>query len=104
MEGKGQYEVLLVKYLTGELDGQEESFITDWIAADEKNRAEFESLKKSLDVTDLDRSLQAIDVDIEWDQLKAKIGSDEAKVISMLSDWRRSDFAGRFYSFRVEIL
>ena len=85
MEGKGQYEVLLVKYLTGELDGQEESFITDWIAADEKNRAEFESLKKSLNVTDLDRSLQAIDVDIEWDQLKAKIGSDEAKVISMLS-------------------
>jgi ferric-dicitrate binding protein FerR (iron transport regulator) len=85
MEGKGQYEVLLVKYLTGELDRQEESFITDWIAADEKNRAEFESLKKALDVLALDRSLQAIDLDAEWDELRKTIGTDEAKVISMLS-------------------
>lgn len=82
MEDKAQFEVLLVKYLAGELDEEDELLVEQWIEADDHNRQDFESLQDVWVLSGLN-NLKEIDTDTEWIQLKNNLEKGEAKVVAM---------------------
>ncbi len=81
MEDKGRYDVLLTKYLANELNAEDESFVQNWVDANNENRQNFETLKNTWELLGITESWDNVDVDAEWLSLKSSLKSEEAKVI-----------------------
>ena len=103
MEDKAQFEVLLVKYLAGELDEENELLVERWIEADEHHRHDFESLQDVWVLSGLD-NLKEIDTDNEWIQFKNNLEKGEAKVVPMSARQNsKTEFTGRVHKPRTNL-
>ncbi len=81
MEDRGQYDILLAKYLASELNAEDEIFIKNWLNSNIENQQNFESLKSTWELLGVRKSWHDVNVDTEWLQLKNNLESDVAKVI-----------------------
>lgn len=81
MENSNQLDELLIRYLTGELNTEEEAFVVNWINANQENLHYFETLKNTWQLTAVKLAADNINVNAEWDVFKRSIVPKEVKEV-----------------------
>ncbi|HTE28201.1 FecR family protein [Flavitalea sp.] len=66
MEGKEQFDDLLISYLLNELDEIDEALVEEWVSASENNRLQLLKLKQILSLVRLGDIADKINEDQEW--------------------------------------
>jgi transmembrane sensor len=79
MEPESQYDELIARYLLNEASPEEEQFVSEWMAAEEKNRLYVDRLQKALQFVSLSSKNAEINVDKEWEQLRRIISKEQSQ-------------------------
>ena len=66
MEGKDKFEKLIISYLLGELNEQDETSVLERINSDKQSRQLFEELRKTVALVGLKNTSDKVDIDKEW--------------------------------------
>ncbi|HEX8277619.1 MAG TPA: FecR family protein [Segetibacter sp.] len=80
MGNSNYFDELIVSYLSNELDTEEEAFVLDWINSSEENKQYFEKLKSTWNLLVIKETAKDINVDLEWDQFKQVISTNESEL------------------------
>ena len=75
MENRNYFDELIVSYLSGNLNAEEELFVLDWINSTDRNKQHFEELKKTWNLLSVKESVQEINVAAEWDRFEETLGT-----------------------------
>ncbi|MGN6213733.1 FecR domain-containing protein [Parafilimonas sp.] len=90
MENSNQYDELLVRYLTGDLNDEEKAHVENWLAA-APNRKYFDELKAIWNLAQLNHSSKHIDISKEWLHFQQTIGAASAETITEQSNIKDDD-------------
>lgn len=90
MENSNQYDELLTRYLTDDLNTDEKADVESWLAA-EPNRKYFDELKAIWSLTKISRSAQQIKADEEWLHFKQTIGAKSEEILTETSEVDNDD-------------
>ncbi len=77
MEGKNQYDELILKLLSNQLNEDEKASVLRWINEDPTNRKYFEEFERLWQLTTIKDAFNKINIDEEWDHLKQAIDSSQ---------------------------
>ena len=69
------YEILMTRYFSGEAGENEIAELSSWLRKSDENRDIFEQLKKTWHALGEDLVMETLDVDQEWLELEAKLGT-----------------------------
>jgi transmembrane sensor len=83
MESERKYDEVITRFLLDEAAPEEEKFVLDWMAADEKNRLYIESLRNTLHLVDVSRQTSKIEVEKEWEQFCKVVFDQQPKVLHL---------------------
>jgi transmembrane sensor len=77
MGNSNYFDELIVSYLSGELNAEEQSFVLEWINSSEQNKQYFEELKNTWEILAIKQTVDEIDVDSEWKKFKKSITPEQ---------------------------
>jgi transmembrane sensor len=83
MEGKDNFEELIISFLLEELNEEEETFVIERINSDEQSRQYFEEVKKTLKLVGIKDVFDKVNVDKEWNSFEQALVRKEHPVIFM---------------------
>lgn len=91
-------EDLLIKYIVGEADKQEQQELEDWMAADPENRKAYERIRTIWENSKMPGATAAPDVHAAWERFKVKrAAAEEMPVVNMTvrkgGQWKRVSMA-----------
>ena len=73
MIGNRELDELLVSYLLMELSSEDEILVIKFISSDEKSRLYFEELKNAWRLLNIQKEVDEIDVNNEWNHFKQNV-------------------------------
>jgi len=73
---------LIAKYYSEECNRQEIEELMNWVNQNEENKILFNQVKKDLELLNLSKSMNKVNVDSAWNKVKNRILEDEEQVIS----------------------
>lgn len=83
MEGKDKFEKLIISYLLGELNEEDESIVLEQINSDKQSRQLFEELRKTVTIVELRNTIDKVDIDKEWSSFEeARIRKEHPAIFS----------------------
>jgi len=86
MGNNNYFDELIGSYLSGNLNAEEEGFVLDWINSNAENKQYFEESRSVWNLLSVNKTVNAIDVDCEWDQFKQVIGTKQNDLYSTQSE------------------
>lgn len=70
MEGKDKLDELLVAYLLGELDEEDQALVNQWMEASSENRQYMEELQRTLNIIHIGQLAKDVNVNEEWNRFQ----------------------------------
>lgn len=83
MEPDSQYYEVITRFLLNEASPEEEQFVMEWMATEEKNRLYVEELKKALHLVSLAQDVANVDLDKEWKRLHKVLFKEQSRVFQI---------------------
>lgn len=83
MDNADQYDELLVKYLTGDMNTEEKAFVENWINSNEHNSTYFEELKSIWHLTVVKNTVSDVNVEHEWNHFMQAVQSTDGKILPL---------------------
>ena len=75
-----RYQKLCIKEITGNITGSEKQILDKWLADSDENKKEFEKLKETWAVSNLNELQTSFDIDMEWARLNERLTNFDRQV------------------------